>query len=117
MEEINSLQSKIETLFSNSEYKIAGQNKVKENRDNSANVSKEIDQHNNVEPSELAGSIEKILNASQNTVKFGVDASGNSSGIKFKIVNDETGEILREFPKEDISKLMDVGAKQSNWAF
>lgn len=113
MDEIFSLQSKIETLFSNSEYKSAGKKSVKESEIFSANLIDESDQQINLDTKELAGSIERVLNASQNTVKFGVDASGDSSGIKFKIVNEETGEILREFPKEDIRKLREIVAKQA----
>jgi len=110
MDEIQTLQNQIEKDVISATEKTSVLKQVKPLESPSRQATEEIAP---VEPQKIAAPLEQMLNSSQTSVQFGVSASDDGSGIKFKVVDKKTGEILREFPREDIQKIYDAASKKS----
>jgi len=63
---------------------------------------------------DVSRSLEGILNESNTEVQFGVITEREGSNrINFKIVDKKTGEVVREFPSEEVVKMADKALKDS----
>lgn len=107
MERIDSLLNKIDVTVNKKEYSEV---KTKPEAGKETFKSEDISEKTNTKStensiSELVEPIKEFFNSNATNVKFGVFNSEKNSEIAFKVLDAKTGEVIREFPEEEITKL------------
>ncbi len=101
MEEIRSVQGGVMPQVARTvgEAPISANNKSEK----SSSVPTDRDEMDFPKAKEISKSLENALNASSKEVQFAVTAEEQSgNNINFKVVDKTTGEIVREFPSEEL---------------
>jgi uncharacterized FlaG/YvyC family protein len=63
---------------------------------------------------EISRSMERALNKSSTKVQFSVKTEEEGTNpITFRVINEKTGEVLREFPSEEVQKLAKNAREQA----
>ncbi|HMO16816.1 MAG TPA: flagellar protein FlaG [Oligoflexia bacterium] len=63
---------------------------------------------------EISRSMEQALNKSSTRVQFRVKADAEGvNPITFRVINENTGEVLREFPSEEVQKIAKNAREQT----